>query len=66
MGALQDAISDFDTVLKQRPKAYWSLYGRGLAEIGKGMTGSGQADIAAAAAIHPQIATEEAGQGLSA
>jgi len=50
-----NAIADYDEALKINPKIAWSLYGRGIAELRKGMTAKGEADIAAAKALAPQL-----------
>jgi tetratricopeptide (TPR) repeat protein/predicted aspartyl protease len=49
------AIADYDAVLKTNPKMAWSLYGRGIAELRNGSTEKGQADIAAAKVLAPQL-----------
>ena len=49
------AIADYNEALKINPKNAWSLYGRGLAELRKGMTAQGDADIAAAKALAPHL-----------
>jgi tetratricopeptide (TPR) repeat protein len=54
-GKLDKAIADYNAALKIDPKIAWSLYGRGVAEMRKGMTGQGEADMTAAAAIAPQL-----------
>ena len=58
------AITDYNAVLKAEPHAYWALYGRGIAELHKGMQPAGEADIAAAVALHPAIAEEAKQRGL--
>ena len=52
---LDKAIADYNEVLKIDPKVAWSLYGRGVAELRKGMTAQGEADIAAAKALAPEL-----------
>lgn len=55
---LQDyakAITGFEQVLAQRPHSAWARYGLGLARIRSGLVDAGNADIAAARAINPQI-----------
>jgi len=39
-----------------QPNVAWSHYGRGVAELRKGMKDEGQADIDAALKLQPQIA----------
>jgi hypothetical protein len=49
------AIADYDAALQLDAKRATALYGRGLAKAKKG-DASGEADIAAAKAIKPDIA----------
>lgn len=56
MGDWDHAIADYDESLQLAPKSAWSLYGRGLARRHKGLAAEGDADIAAAAAIAPDLA----------
>jgi tetratricopeptide (TPR) repeat protein/predicted aspartyl protease len=58
------AIADYDAALKVMSHNAWSLYGRGLAKQLKGQKSAGDADIAAAVAIAPQIAKEAKRVGL--
>jgi Tfp pilus assembly protein PilF len=51
------AIADYDAALKINPKRAGSLFGRGTARLKKGNSG-GNADIAAAIALRPDIAAE--------
>jgi Flp pilus assembly protein TadD len=52
---LGNAIDDYNEALKINPKIPWSLYGRGIAELRKGMNVQGEADIAAAKALAPRL-----------
>jgi len=54
-GELDLAIADYDEALKLQPKLAWSLYGRGLARIGKGLKAEGEADLQAATQIAPNL-----------
>jgi tetratricopeptide (TPR) repeat protein len=54
MGQFDDAIRDYDAALNGDPKIAESLYGRGVAKMKKG--DDGNADIAAAKALNPNIA----------
>jgi tetratricopeptide (TPR) repeat protein len=49
------ALADYDAVLKQDPKAAWSLYMRGMTLIALGQTDKGQADRKAALALDPDV-----------
>jgi tetratricopeptide (TPR) repeat protein len=49
------AIADYDQAIKLQPKEAWSLYGRGLAKLAKGDKAAGEADLAAATALAPNI-----------
>jgi tetratricopeptide (TPR) repeat protein len=61
LSQLDDAIADYEAALKLNPKFAAALYGRGLAKQMKGS--DGDADIAAARAIRPDIAERFAGYG---
>ena len=65
MGEFDKSIADYDAALSLAPKLAWSLYGRGLDELHKGMTAAGQADIAAATALQPQLPQEAQRYGLA-
>ena len=64
LGEFDNAIADYNAVLKFNPKHAGSLYGRGLAKRKKGDIASGDADIAAAKAIRADIANEFARYGV--
>ena len=63
IGNLEAAISDYDAALKVNPKFASSLYGRGLVK-NKKENGTGNADIAAALALSPDITKDYAGYGI--
>ncbi|HSV04399.1 MAG TPA: aspartyl protease family protein [Phenylobacterium sp.] len=65
-GELDLALADYNEALKLQPKSAWSLYGRGLAKLQKGDKPGGEADIAAAAAIAPNLSAQAKRYGLSA
>ena len=52
------ALSDFEVVLKFNPKSALALYARGWVLLKKGDTEAGNADMAAAKAITPDIAEQ--------
>ena len=60
------ALQDFDQALSLRPGNVVALYGRGIARRRTGNQKGGDADIAAAKAIRPDIADEFTRMGLSA
>jgi tetratricopeptide (TPR) repeat protein len=64
MGDLDKAIRDYDMVLKAQPKMAWSLYGRGIARRRKGDVAGGEADLAASAAMAPELALRAKGYGI--
>jgi tetratricopeptide (TPR) repeat protein len=64
LGRFDDAIRDYDAALALDPKLAASLYGRGFARLKKGDTAKGNADIAAAKAITPDIAETLRAYGL--
>jgi tetratricopeptide (TPR) repeat protein len=63
-GEFDLAIADYDEALRLQPKLAWSLYGRGLARYGKGLTAEGEADLQAAAAIAPDLPAEAKRHGF--
>jgi tetratricopeptide (TPR) repeat protein/predicted aspartyl protease len=64
-GEWDKAIAEYDEVLKVAPKTAWSLYGRGIAKRHKGLAKEGDADIAAAAAIAPELPDRAKALGIS-
>jgi tetratricopeptide (TPR) repeat protein/predicted aspartyl protease len=58
------SIADYDASLRINPKNAWSLYGRGIAELRKQQTAAGNADVASAKAIRPQIAQDSGRWGI--
>jgi Flp pilus assembly protein TadD len=61
----EKAISDFDAALKALPKNAFALYGRGVAKIRKNRAPEGEADIAEAVKIAPNIAAPLSARGLA-
>ena len=57
-------ITDYNAALRLNPKRPDSLYGRGLAKLKGRDTKGGNADLAAARRIRPDIAGEFARYGL--
>lgn len=55
-GEFNKSITDYTASLKLSPKNPWSLYGRGIAELRLNMAAKGEADIAEAVKIWPNIA----------
>lgn len=64
LGQLDRAIADATASIRLR-QAGSAVYLRGLAELRKGMTANGQADIAAAQKLQPAIARHYATMGLT-
>jgi len=64
LGDYDQAIASYDETLKLDPKYADSLYGRGIAKLRKGDTSDGNADIAPAKAIKPDVAEDFAGYGV--
>ena len=62
-GQFDGAIADYNAVLRQDAKNAHALYGRGTAELKK-HDARGNADVAAAKAIKPDIAEEFARYGV--
>jgi len=65
MANYQAAIADYDAAIKADPKAVDPLYGRGVAKIKSGNAADGNADIAEAVKIDPQIAERMAKIGVT-
>jgi tetratricopeptide (TPR) repeat protein len=63
-GRIDDALADFESVLRLRPQAPLARYALGLAELRKGLTMQGQTDLAAAERIDPKIRDFFSGIGL--
>jgi tetratricopeptide (TPR) repeat protein len=63
---LDSAIADYDEALRLEPRKIASLYGRGMAKRKKGEIAEGDADIAMARTLKPDVATEFARYGLVA
>ncbi|HYC08231.1 MAG TPA: aspartyl protease family protein [Steroidobacteraceae bacterium] len=59
------AIADYDRALAVQHGDAWAYYGRGVAKLRKGLSADGQADIAAAAALAPAIASEAGKHGIA-
>ena len=57
-GEYDDALADFGVVMHFNAKNALALYARGLTLLKKGDAAAGQADIAAAKAINPNIAEQ--------
>jgi tetratricopeptide (TPR) repeat protein/predicted aspartyl protease len=65
LGDYDKSIADFDDSLKLAPKNAQALYGRGVAELRKHKTPEGQADLAEASKLLPNIAAEFSRRGIS-
>jgi tetratricopeptide (TPR) repeat protein len=64
LGDYDKAIGDYDASLKLNPRNAWPLYGRGLAKIRKNSKTQGEADLAEAARLDPNIAGQFARRGM--
>jgi tetratricopeptide (TPR) repeat protein len=64
-GRFGEARADYDIALKEDPKSASSLFGRGIARRRLDDVAGGNADMAAAKAIDPQIADAYAKYGLT-
>ena len=60
------SIKAYEQAVAQMPGSAWSRYGLGLAKIGGGQRDAGNADLAAARTLDPQIETRAAKYGLTA
>lgn len=61
----EKAILDFDAALTTMTKNAYALYGRGIAKMRKNETGAGEADMAEAIKIEPQIGLPFSTRGLA-
>jgi tetratricopeptide (TPR) repeat protein len=64
MGDYDRSIVDYDASLKINAKNAWSLYGRGIDNLRKQKTSDGDADIAQATAVWPQVVEEFKRRGI--
>jgi tetratricopeptide (TPR) repeat protein len=64
MGDYEQSLVDYNASLKINPKNASSLYGRGIDKLRKQRTADGDADIALATAIRPQITEEFKRRGI--
>jgi tetratricopeptide (TPR) repeat protein/predicted aspartyl protease len=65
MGRTDDALAQYAAVIKLQPRDAVAIYGRGVAELKKGQTTEGDADIAAATAIARNIGAQYKRWGLA-
>jgi tetratricopeptide (TPR) repeat protein len=65
LGQFDNAIADYNAVLKINPKKALSLYGRGIAEFNSGDLISGPDDIEAAEAIQFDVARQMVALGVN-
>jgi tetratricopeptide (TPR) repeat protein len=65
-GKYKKALADFDVSLEIQPKGAFSLYGRGLAKARLGNAADGDADLATARKLQPDIERRLARTGLVA
>ncbi len=65
LSQFQKSIADYDASLAMQPKSAWSLYGRGVAKTKSGDPAGGKIDLAAAAAVNPNIASTAAKYGIT-
>jgi tetratricopeptide (TPR) repeat protein len=64
-GDYRRSIAAFDDSLGVQPSNAWSLYGKGIAELRKQKTEAGQADIAKAQKLSPNVADEFGRNGIA-
>ncbi len=65
LGHYADSIKAYERALAQSPHSAWSRYGLGLAKIHAGQADAGNADLAAARTMDPQIETRATKYGLT-
>jgi tetratricopeptide (TPR) repeat protein/predicted aspartyl protease len=64
MGDYDKSIADYDASLKIRANNAWSLYGRGIDKLRKHDTAAGEADIAQATGLRPQVGQDFQRRGI--
>jgi tetratricopeptide (TPR) repeat protein len=64
-GQIERALADLQAALKLQPELPLARYELGLAELRKGLSAEGQADLAGAQAHHPGLAKSFARMGLA-
>jgi tetratricopeptide (TPR) repeat protein len=64
LGDYAKSLADYDASLKMEPHNAWTLYGRGMARRQLNRRADGDADIAAAIVIDPQVADHYKQHGL--
>ncbi|AIF46045.1 hypothetical protein HY57_01570 [Dyella japonica A8] len=65
LGNYADSIKAYEQAVAERPHAAWSRYGLGLAKIRAGQADAGQADLAAARGMDPEIEAHATKFGLA-
>lgn len=65
MGDYAHAIADYDEALAANGKIAWSLYGRGIARLRLGQKDAGEADIAKAKEVQPDLPEEAKRRGIA-
>lgn len=66
LGHYPDSIKAYEQATARNPRSAWSRYGLGLAKIRAGQTDAGNADLAAARALDPDVETRATKYGLTA
>jgi tetratricopeptide (TPR) repeat protein len=64
MGDYDKSIADYDASLKISANNAWSLYGRGIDKLRKHDTAAGEADIAQATGLRPQVGQDFKRRGI--
>lgn len=65
MGDYPRAIADYDEALAANGKIAWSLYGRGIARLRLGQKDAGEADLAKAKDVQPDLPEEAKKRGIA-
>ena len=65
MGDFDKSIADYNASLKIDPKNAWGWYGRGIDELRQHKASEGQADLARAQGLWPQVADEFTRRGIT-
>ncbi len=65
MGDYEKSVADYDASLKIDPKNPWGWYGRGIDELRQHKASEGQADLARAEGLWPQVGDEFTRRGIT-
>lgn len=65
LGRDDEAIREYDSILREQPNAAWPLYLRGAAKLDAGRAADGETDLKTAVAIDPTVTARAQKDGLA-